>query len=70
MSDERGWFFPSTARKAHFDGGDGRALCGKRMRVNPLTGRGAPIQGGADDPPSPDDCVECRRRLAKEVTAP
>ncbi len=58
-----GWFWPTSARKAHFDGGDGRALCGKWARINPFSGAAAPIDGGADSPPSPDDCVACRRRV-------
>ncbi len=63
---KRGWFFPTAARKAHFDGGDGVALCGKWGRVG--FGAAAPIQAGAESPPSPDDCVACRRKLDKETT--
>lgn len=69
---ERGWFFPSSARKCHFDGGDGIALCGKWARGG-FGGYGiAPIQAGADAAPSPDDCASCRRKVdalnAKEQT--
>lgn len=60
-----GWYWPINARKAHFDRGDGRALCDKWMRVNPFTGQGAPIQGGIESPSSPDDCVACRRKVDK-----
>jgi hypothetical protein len=63
QSGERGWFFPNNARKCHFDNGDGRALCGKWLRINPFGGAPAPIQASAEDPPSKDDCVACRRRL-------
>lgn len=67
MSDAetRGWFFTTTSRKCHFDGGDGRALCGKWARINPFGGT-APIEAGADAAPSSDDCKECRRRLEAE----
>ena len=57
----QGWFWPTAARKAHFDRGDGRALCGKWGRVG--FGGAAPIDGDADSPPSKDDCVACRRKL-------
>lgn len=60
----RGWFWPTAARKCHFDGGDGRALCGKWGRVG--FGGAAPFQGDADSSPSKDDCVTCRRRLEAE----
>lgn len=59
----RGWFWPTSARKAHFDRGDGTALCGKWKRINPFTGSAAPIDGDANSPPSRDDCVTCRRKL-------
>jgi hypothetical protein len=65
----RGWFFPGNARKAHFDGGDGMALCGKWARKNPFGGGEAPIEAGADAPASPDDCVACRRKLDAETTS-
>lgn len=58
-----GWFFPGSARKAHFDGGDGRALCSQWLRSNPFGGGEAPIEAGADAPPSRDECVACRRKL-------
>jgi hypothetical protein len=69
MSTEqtRGWFWPTQARKAHFDRGDGKALCGKWARVNPLGGGAAPFQGDVDSPPSKDDCVACRRKLDAET---
>lgn len=57
-----GWFWPTSARKAHYDRGDGRALCGKWGRINPFGGT-APFQGDASSPPSRDDCVACRRKL-------
>lgn len=60
----RGWFFPTNARKCHFDGGDGRALCGKWGRIG--LGGAAPIEADADAPPSRDDCATCRRRLEDE----
>jgi hypothetical protein len=62
---DSGWFWPTQARKAHYDPGNtnGIALCGKWARINPLTGGAAPFQGGADSPPSTDDCVACRRKL-------
>jgi hypothetical protein len=68
MSTEqtRGWFWPTQARKAHFDRGDGRALCGKWARINPLSGAAAPFQGDAASPASKDDCVACRRALDAE----
>jgi hypothetical protein len=61
---ERGWFFPTAAKKAHFDGGDGRALCGRWGRIG--LGGAAPFEGDADSPPSRDDCVVCRRKLEKD----
>lgn len=66
MSGERGWFWPTGARKAHFDGGDSRALCGKWMRQHPFGGAAtaAPIIAGADSPRSPDG-----RRLDGEAQA-
>lgn len=65
-AEPRGWFWPSAARKAHFDPGNGIALCGKWGRIG-LSGRGAPIDGDETSPASSDDCVECRRRLTKEL---
>lgn len=63
---ERGWFWPSAARKCHFDGGDGTALCGKWARINPLNPRAvATLDGDAASPPSKDDCVACRRALER-----
>lgn len=61
-SGERGWFWPTGARKCHFDGGDGIALCGKWGRIG-FGGRAAPIEAFADSPPSKDDCAACRRKL-------
>jgi hypothetical protein len=61
MPDETGWFWPTAARKAHYDDGSGIALCGKWGRFG-LGGR-APTQGDADSPPSKDDCATCRRKL-------
>lgn len=58
----RGWFFVTGARKAHFDRGDGIALCGKWSRLG-LRGNAALIVAGADAAASPDDCVACRRKL-------
>lgn len=57
-----GWFWPTGARKCHFDGGDGRALCGKWARVSPFGGA-APIEGGPEAAASKCDCVSCRRKL-------
>jgi hypothetical protein len=57
-----GWFWPTGARKAHYDGGDGRALCGKWGRYG--LGGVAPFlaeQGG--DGGGPDDCAGCSKRL-------
>jgi hypothetical protein len=64
---ERGWFWPTGAKKCHFDGGDGRALCGKWARFG--LGGSAPLEGAPDAPPSPDDCVACRRRLEEGAVA-
>jgi hypothetical protein len=56
-----GWFWPTTARKAHADPGTGTALCGKWGRHG--LGGSAPIEEPLDAPPSPSDCVACRRRV-------
>lgn len=71
MTSERGWFWPSGARKAHFDPGRGDmiALCGKWARTNPFTGGTAPIDGDESSPASKDDCVACRRKLEAEIAA-
>lgn len=63
MSDVQteGWFWPTAAKKAHYDAGDGRALCGKWSRFG--FGGHAEFQGDADSPPSRDDCATCRRKL-------
>lgn len=58
-----GWFWPTEARKAHYDGDDGVSLCGRWGRINPFSGRGAPLQGALDSPPSKNDCAACRRKL-------
>jgi hypothetical protein len=51
---QKGWGFPLRSKKAHyFDGG--RSLCGRWMFLGRLE---------ASDRTSPDDCVECSRRLA------
>lgn len=66
MTEEQteGWFFPTNARKAHYDPGntEGVALCGRWGRIG-FGGRAAPITDGPDAPPSSDDCVACRRKL-------
>lgn len=63
---ERGWFWPTAARKSHFDGGDGIALCRKWGRINPFDARmSAPLDGNAASPPSKDDCATCRRALER-----
>lgn len=54
-----GWGWPGLAGKAHFFSG-GRSLCGKWAFSGQLQGVDA---GG------PDDCAECRRRLAKDANA-
>ena len=60
----RGWFWPVGARRRHYDGGNGRALCRCWARVNPFTGTAAPIEEIDDAAASsPDDCAGCRRRL-------
>lgn len=67
MTGERGWFFPTSARKCHYDGGDGKSLCGKWGRFG-LTGNTAPIVAGLEDGkyyPSPDDCTSCKKKLRK-----
>ena len=53
-----GWGWPGAARKAHyFEEGETISLCGRWMFAGPRdTNRGGT---------SPDDCVECKRRLAK-----
>lgn len=64
-SGPRGWFWPTGARRCHFDGGDGRALCGKWARFNPFAGASgaAPIQAPIDAGASSDDCATCRRKV-------
>ena len=52
-----GWGFPGLARKAHYFV-DSMSLCRRWGLYQGLL--------SADDGrPSPDDCVECRRELAK-----
>ncbi len=59
-----GWFWPTGARKCHYDQGNGIALCGKWGRINPFNPRAAAsIQGAPDAAPSRDDCATCRRKL-------
>lgn len=61
---ERGWFFPSwTARKYHFDDGEGISLCRKWRRINALTGHEQPVEAQPDAAASTSDCVACRRKL-------
>lgn len=56
-----GWFRPSQARKAHFDPGDGIALCARWMRFNTV-GVAGPLDGDRTSPPQ-DGCATCRKRL-------
>lgn len=56
----KGWFWPTGARKAHYDGGDGIALCRKWGRHG--LGGSAPFLE-TQDGNSADDCTTCRRRL-------
>jgi hypothetical protein len=58
--DNEGWS-PTRGRKWHFFGPDGRSLCG-RWGFNFATRE-------AGNPDSPDNCVVCRRRLAKREEA-
>ncbi len=62
---EGGWFWPSGAKKAHFDPGNpgGVAHCGRWGRYNPYSGTWAPLDDVPDAPASKDDCVACRRKL-------
>lgn len=48
------------AGRWHYIKPDGRSLCGRWMHL----GR-SPLEQGGDD--SPDNCAECRRRLAKRT---
>lgn len=64
MSDSTpgGWAFPnnSSRAKAHYFPKSvvlEASLCGRWGYV------GYPIQGDADSPASPDDCVACRKKL-------
>jgi hypothetical protein len=51
-----GWGWPGLAKKAHYFSRDLRSLCGR-------WGYGGHLEQGNDD--SIDNCVECKRRLAK-----
>jgi hypothetical protein len=53
-----GWAWPFCARKAHYFY-NGESLCGKVMYFGD-------VEQGNDD--SPDNCMECRRRLEKIKT--
>jgi hypothetical protein len=59
MSDAptEGWGYISNSRKWHYYTDDGRSLCRKFMKFSK-----ADLEQGGDG--SPDNCVECRRRLA------
>jgi hypothetical protein len=57
LSSSDGWGWPGLSRKAHYFVGS-RSLCGRWM----YTGRRL---AGPEAKPSPDDCKECGRRLAK-----
>ena len=64
MASERrgGWGFIAGARKAHYYGVDGRSLCGRHYK---FTDAGLT----AEDGPSPDDCLACRRKLDARTSA-
>lgn len=58
MSEQAsGWGWPLNSRKAHYFQDDARSLCGRWW----FTG-GLDADNGKD---SPDDCLSCRRKLAK-----
>ena len=61
MADEIGWHKLLNARKWHYFGSDGRALCGNWL----VLGRPFGEQGNDD---SPDNCAACRRKLAARKT--
>ena len=50
-----GWVWPVNAKKAHYFGADGRALCGKWLMLR------ATFEDGNDD--SPDNCAACKRKV-------
>lgn len=61
-----GWAFPNSSNraKAHYFPDPTvlqASLCGKWGYI------GHPIQGGADSPPSKDDCTACRKKLGVSV---
>lgn len=63
-----GWWNPtpfSNRRRVvfHYDTESGRTLCGKWAYL----GRGT-VEEGQDE--HPDNCAECRKRLAKEKAKP
>lgn len=62
IGGREGWGFPAQSRKAHYfviKAGDsvGMSLCGRWGFY------GGATEQGKDD--SPDNCAECKRRLAK-----
>lgn len=58
MSD-KGWGWPSNSRKAHYFNGV-YSLCRRWMFFGPL-------ENGNNE--SPDNCLECRKRIAKTIDA-
>ena len=63
MSEEKtsGWWWPFNSRKAHYiPNGRGHSLCMKWSTLGQVT-----VDEGNDN--SPDNCAECRRRLAKHI---
>lgn len=53
---EAGWAWPLTAKKAHYFDKEARALCRRWLFFGKL-------EEGNDE--SPDNCLECRKRLAR-----
>ena len=56
-----GWGAPGCSKKYHYFTADGRSLC---MKIGFY--RGEREQGNDD---SPDNCAECRKRLARSKGA-
>ncbi len=62
MSDTlEGWWWPRNSRKAHYMVGT-LSLCGRMSTFRQPTPGMYETGGGG----SPDNCAECKRRLAKE----
>ena len=59
--EERGWWYPSNSKKAHYMVNN-RSLCGKMGAFGRIV-----VDDTGDA--SPDNCAECKRRLAT-ISAP